>query len=121
MSSKALGFRTSISDRRYTQRYRSKVPLGFCCANSPLTNGRLAKSLNIPSEGVYFVSSNPVRRGRPVHALLRMLKRIIQTLRTERVFDGRVTHGEWKDIPSGSSGVSIELYSSQLLRKRSSR
>src|SRR6266403_378811 len=64
--------------------------------HSPLTNGHLAKSLNVPSRGVYFVSSNPVLRGRPVDALLRMLKRITQTLRTERVFDGRVTHGEWE-------------------------
>jgi hypothetical protein len=60
------------------------------------------------------VSSNPVLVGRPVHALLGMLKRITQTLRIERVFDGRVTHGEWKDVPSGSSGVAIELYSSEL-------
>ena len=60
------------------------------------------------------MSSNPVLVGRPVHALLGMLKRITQTLRIERVFDGRVTHGEWKDVPSGSSGVAIELYSSEL-------
>src|SRR2546427_13140259 len=81
----------------------------FSPVHSPLTNGRLAKSLNMPSRGVYFVSSNPVGAARPVHALLRMLKRIAQTLRTESVFDGRVTDGERKDVPSGRSVGSIGL------------
>src|SRR5438445_11077244 len=97
------------------------VPFMFTPVYSPLPNGHLAKSLNMPSQRVYFVSSNPVLRGRPVQAPIRMLKRITQTLRTERVFDGRVTHGESKDFPSGSSGVSIELYSPELLGKQSSR
>jgi len=90
------------------------IPVMFTPVYSPLTNGRLAKSLNMSSQGGYCVSSNPVLAGRLVHELLGMLKRITQTLRTERVFDGRVTYGERKDIPSGSSGVSIELYSSEL-------
>ena len=97
------------------------VPFTFSPVHSPLTNRRLAKSLNMLSQGVCFVSGNPVLRGRSVHALLRMLKRITQTLRTERVFDARATDGESKDIPSASSGVSIALNSSELLRKQSSK
>jgi hypothetical protein len=39
-----------------------------------------------------------------------MPRRIAGTLATERVFDGRVSHIEWKDVPSGSSGVGVEFF-----------
>src|SRR5882672_7740980 len=64
--------------------------------HSPLTNGHLAKSLNMPSRGVHFVSNNPVLRGRPAHALLRMLKRITQHCEPKESSTGRVTHSEWE-------------------------
>jgi hypothetical protein len=100
----------SNSERRYTQRYGLKVPLVFCPVHSPLINGHHAKSINISSRGVYFVTSHPVFVGLPVHVLLRMPKRIAGTLPAERVFDGRVTHVEQKDVPSGSSGVGVEFF-----------
>jgi hypothetical protein len=78
--------------------------------NSPLRNGHLVKSINISSRGVYFVTSHPVFVGLPVQVILRMPRRIAGTLATERVFDGRVSHIEWKDVPSGSSGVGVEFF-----------
>jgi hypothetical protein len=100
----------SNSERRYTPRYGLKVPLVFCPVHSPLTKGHQAKSINISSRGVYFVTSHPVFVGLPVQVLLRMPKRIAGTLPAERVFDGRVTHVEQRDVPSGSSGVGVEFF-----------
>jgi hypothetical protein len=101
---------TTTSERRYTHRYGLRVPLRFCAAHSPLTNGHQAKSINISSRGVYFVTSHPVFVGLPVHVQLRMPRRIAGTPPIERVFTGRVSHVEWKDVPGGSSGVGVEFF-----------
>jgi len=100
----------SNSERRYTQRYGLKVPLVFCPVHSPLTNGHYAQSINISPRGVYFVTSHPVFVGLPVHVLLRMPRRVAGTLPMERVFNGRISHIESKDDPSGSSGVGVEFF-----------
>jgi hypothetical protein len=100
----------SNSERRYTHRYGLQVPLVFRPMNSLLTNGHRAKSINISSRGVYFVTSHPVFVGLPVQVILRMPRRIAGALPTKRVFDGRVSHIEWKDVPSGSSGVGVEFF-----------
>jgi hypothetical protein len=99
----------TTAERRYTERYRLKIPLLFCPLHSPLTNGHQAKSINISSRGVYFVTSHPVFVGLPVQVLLRLPKKITGTPPTERVFDGRVSHIECKDVASGSSGVGVEF------------
>lgn len=104
------GAAMSTSERRYTHRYGLKVPLVFYPMHSPLTNGHQEKSINISSRGVYFVTSQPVSVGLPVQVLLRMPSRIAGTLPTERVFTGRVSHVEWKRVPSGSSGVGVEFF-----------
>jgi hypothetical protein len=55
------------------------------------------------------MTSHPVFVGLPVRVLLRMPKRITGTLPSERVFTGRVSHVEWRDVPSGSLGVGVEF------------
>lgn len=100
----------AASERRCFHRYGLKVPLRFCSAHSPLTNGHVAKSINLSSRGVYFVTSHPVFVGLPVQVLLRMPKRIVGTRAVERIFTGRVSHIECKDVPSGSSGVGVEFF-----------
>jgi hypothetical protein len=99
-----------ISERRYSHRFGLKVLLVFSAMDTPIADGHPAKSINISSRGVYFITSHPVFVGLPVRVLLRMPKRITETIPTERVFDGRVSHIEWKDIPSGSSGVGVEFF-----------
>jgi hypothetical protein len=100
----------STSDRRDSYRYGLKVPLVFCPMHTPMSNGHLAKSINISSRGVYFVTSHPVFVGLPVQVRLRMPGRVAGTVPTERVFDGRVSHIEWKNVPSGCSGVGVEFF-----------
>src|SRR5260370_23477197 len=100
----------AILECRYTHRYRLKFPLVFCPVHTPLTKGHQARSINISPREVYFVTSHPVFVGLPVQVLLRMPKRIAGTLPTERVFDGRVTRVERKDVPSGCSGVGVEFF-----------
>lgn len=56
------------------------------------------------------MTSHPVFVGLPVQVILRMPSRIAGTLPSKRVFDGRVSHIEWKDVPSGSSGVGVEFF-----------
>jgi PilZ domain len=100
----------SLSERRHTHRYGLKVPLVFCLTPSPLTNGLRAKSINISWGGVYFATSQPVSIGQPVQVLLRMPSRIAGSLPNERVFTGRVSHVERKEVPNGSSTVGIEFF-----------
>jgi len=100
----------TTSERRYTHRYGWKVPLVFCPMHSPLTDGHPAKSMNISSRGVYFVTNHPVLVWLPVQVLLRMPKRVVKTLPCERIFTGRVRDVEWKDVPSENSGVGVELF-----------
>ena len=101
---------TTALERRYTHRYGLKVPLVFCPMHSPLADGHQAKTINISSRGVYFVTSQPVSVGLLVQVLLRMPKRIAGALSTQRVFAGRVSHVESKDVASGSSGVGVEFF-----------
>ncbi len=98
------------SERRHTHRYGLKVPLVFCPTPSPLTNGLQAESMNISLGGVYFVTSQPVSIGQPVQVLLRMPSRIAGSPSHKKVFTGRVSHVEPKEVPSGSSGVGIEFF-----------
>ena len=100
----------STSDRRDSHRYGLKVPLVFCPMHSPMSNGHFAKSINISSRGVYFVTSHPVFVGLPVQVRLRMPGRVAGTVPIERVFDGRVSHIEWKNVPSGCCGVGVEFF-----------
>jgi hypothetical protein len=97
-------------DRRYSQRYGLKVPLVFCPVHSLLKNGHQARSVNISSRGVYFVTRHPVFVGLPVHVLLRMPKRIAGIQANERVFTGRISHVESHDGPKESSGVGVEFF-----------
>jgi hypothetical protein len=97
-------------ERRQSHRFGLKVPLVFCPVHSVLTSGHQEKSINISSRGVYFVTSHPVFVGLPVHVLLRMPKRVAGTRAITKVFTGRVSHVEPKDVPSGTSGVGVEFF-----------
>jgi PilZ domain len=66
--------------------------------------------MNISLGGVYFVTSQPVSIGLPVQVLLRMPSRIAGSPSNKKVFTGRVSHVERKEIPGGSSGVGIEFF-----------
>jgi hypothetical protein len=107
----------STSERRQTHRYGLKVPLVFCAMHSPLADGHPAKTINISSRGVYFMTSHPVFVGLPVQVVLRMPKRIAGALSTERVFAGRVSHIELNGVPSGSAGVGVEFFYWEIARK----
>jgi hypothetical protein len=99
----------STSERRSTPRYGLRVSLVFCPINSRVENGHHAKSINLSSRGVYFVTSHPVFLGLPVQVCLLMSGRVAGAP-LERVFDGRVSHIEWNNVPSGSSGVGVEFF-----------
>ena len=102
----------TASERLYTRRYGLEAASVFCPIHSPLTNtnGHEAKSINLSSRGVYFVTNHPVLVWLPVQVLLRMPKRVVKTLPCERIFTGRVRDVEWKDVPSENSGVGVELF-----------
>ncbi len=102
----------TASERLYTRRYGFEVPPVFCPIHSPLTNtnGHAARSINLSSRGVYFVTNHPVLVWLPVQVLLRMPRQVAKTLPSERIFTGQVRSVEWKDVPSGNSGVGVELF-----------
>jgi hypothetical protein len=100
----------AVCERRHTHRYGLKVSLVFCPMHSPLADGHRAKSINISSRGVYFMTSHPVFVGLAVQVLLRMPKRIAGALSAKRIFTGRVSRVELPDMPCGSSGVGVEFF-----------
>jgi hypothetical protein len=99
-------------ERHYTHRYGPKSPSMSCPIHTPLTNtnGHQAKSINMSPRGVYFVTSHPVFVWQPFQVVLRMPRPITKILPSERIFTGRVRDVEWKDVPSGGSGVGVELF-----------
>src|SRR5258708_8492800 len=99
-------------ERLYTRRYGFEVPPVFCPIHSPLTNtnGHAARSINLSSRGVYFVTNPPVLVWLPVQVLLRMPRQVAKPRPSERIFTGQVRSVEWKDVPSGNSGVGVELF-----------
>ncbi|MCU1240966.1 MAG: hypothetical protein JWO71_1692 [Candidatus Acidoferrum typicum] len=102
-------------DRRLTHPTGSRISLVSCAIHSPLTNthGHPAKTINMSSRGVYFVTSHPVFVWLPVQVLLRMPRRLARTTPSERIFTGRIREVEWKDVPLERSGSGIELFYSQ--------
>src|SRR5258708_1985460 len=94
-----------LSERCHTTCFRLRFQSCFLPVYSPLTSGYGAKAINMSSGGAYFVSGNPVFAGLAVHVLLRMPERITRKLRTEGVFDGRVTHGGWKAFQANVLGT----------------
>jgi hypothetical protein len=103
---------TTTFQRCYTHRYELKAPSAFCPIHSPFrnTNGHQAKSINMSSRGIYFVTDHPIFVGLPVQVLLRMPRRTARTLPSERIFTGRVSDVEWKDVPSESPRVGVEFF-----------
>jgi hypothetical protein len=106
---------TAKSDRRLTHPNGPRIPPISCAIHSPLTNlhGHQAKPINMSSRGVYFVTSHPVFIWLPVQVLLRMPRRIVRTLPSERIFTGRIREVEWKDVPLERSGLGVEFFYSQ--------
>ena len=100
----------TISDRRFSNRYRLKVPLVFCATSSLLAKGHLEKSTNISLRGVYFMTGEPVSVGLSVQVLLRMPKRLSGKQAIHRVFTGRVSHIESQDSQNGILGVGVEFF-----------
>ena len=102
----------TTSQRSYTHSYGIKVPPVFCPIHSPSTNtnGRQAKSINMSSQGVYFVTNHPIFVGLPVQVRVRMPRRTARTLPSERILTGRVSDVEWKDVPSESPAVGVEFF-----------
>jgi hypothetical protein len=102
----------TMSERDSSCRYGSYTPSMFCPihSSSGTTRGLQAKSLNMSSRGVYFVTSHPVCVWRPVQVLLRRPGQIARMLPTDRIFTGRVRDIEWKDVPSGMAGFGAEFF-----------
>ena len=100
----------TIPERRLTYR-DAQVPV-FCPIHSALrdTNGHQAKSISMSPQGVYFVTIHPIFAWLPVQVLLRMPRQIARALPSERLFTGRLREVDWKDVPSGRSGVGVELF-----------
>jgi hypothetical protein len=100
------------SERHLSHRHGSSVPPMFCTIHpsSATTHVHQAKSLNMSSRGVYFVTGHPVCVWLPVQVLLRVPSRMARTLPSERIFTGRVRDVEWKDIPSGMPGIGVEFF-----------
>jgi hypothetical protein len=108
----------TTSERRFSHRFGLKIPLVFCGMQTPIADGHHAKSINISSRGVYFATEDPVFVGLRVQVLVSLPKRITGEQPTERLFAGRVSHVESKGSPSGSLGVGVEFFYSELLRKQ---
>jgi hypothetical protein len=81
----------------------------FSPEHSSLKGSYLTKFINMPSRGSYVVTSHGAFIGRPLGAVPRMPRRIAATRRTKTVFVSRVSHVDWKDVPSEGSGVGVEL------------
>ena len=100
----------TYSDRRHSVRYDLQIPVVFCAADTPISSGHSAESVNISSGGIYFMTRHPVFVGLPVQLLFRMPRRVSGKLSSERVYAGRVTRVQRGNAPGGVLGVGVEFF-----------
>ena len=99
------------SDRRHSVRYDLKIPLVFCPANTPISSGHSAESINVSSGGIFFMTRRrPVFVGLSMQLLFRMPRRVSGKLSSERVYAGRVTRVQRGNAPGGVLGVGVEFF-----------
>ena len=99
----------AASERRITPRFKLHTPLSFHRMEALSEGEQLAKAINISTRGVYFTTNLVLRVGEAVELLLEMPKRVTGAKASSRRFTGRVTHVELKNMPSGLSGIGVQL------------
>lgn len=111
----------ATSERRITPRFKLHTPLSFHRMEALSEGEQQAKTINISTRGVYFTTNLVLRVGEAVELLLQMPKRVTGATPSSRRFTGRVTHVELQNMPSGLSGIGVQLlyYECDLVRVES--
>lgn len=96
-------------ERRQGHRFIMRVPLRFHATKETVLREESASSMNISTNGVYFVTDQKVTTGLMVQLHLKMPKEIAGYDVEEWSFTGRVTHVEPLNRQNGKSGVGVQF------------
>jgi hypothetical protein len=97
------------SERRTARRRKLHLELCFHSQNAPAEDENGVTSVNVPTSGVYFVSSFPLLAGDKVEVSMKMPGKITGEKASKRLFTGRVTHVDSLGAPLGFSRIGVRL------------
>jgi hypothetical protein len=97
------------SERRTTRFRKVHLELCFHRQNAPAEDENGATSVNVPTSGVYFVSSFPLLVGDKIEVSMKMPGKMTGEKASKRLFTGRVTHVDSQGAPAGFSRIGVHL------------
>ena len=96
-------------ERRYTPRYKLKIPLRVQPLGASKTPAQSFESANVSARGVYFASDLPFQIGTPLQISFRMPEEITGRILPEWNCTGRVVRIDAGTEPSNMAGIGVEL------------
>jgi len=96
-------------ERRSARRLHICIPLRLHRQNEISEGEYGATSVNVSSNGVYFLTSLSLLVGETVEVLASLPKRVTGEKISKRLFTGKVTHVESRNGTDGISGVGVHL------------
>jgi hypothetical protein len=96
-------------ERRYTPRFRIRIPLRIRTTDSPESQPQAVESFDVSMRGVYFPTDLPLRVGSPIQLFLRMPEEIVGKLLPEWCCTCRVVRVEPPKPHSAVCGVGVEI------------
>ena len=97
------------SERRTTHRRKLHLELCFHRQNAPVEDEHGVTSVNVPTSGVYFVSSFPLLAGDKIEVSMKMPRKITGERASKRLFTGRVMHVDSQGASPGFSRIGVRL------------
>jgi hypothetical protein len=97
------------SERRTTHRRKLHLELCFHRQNAPAEDEHGVTSVNVPTSGVYFVSSFPLLAGDKIEVSMKMPRKITGERASKRLFTGRVMHVDSQGASPGFSRIGVRL------------
>jgi PilZ domain len=96
-------------ERRYTPRYKLKIPLIVQLLGASMAPAQSFESANVSARGVYFASDLPFQIGTPLQISFRMPEEVTGRISPEWNCRGRVVRIDAGAEPSGMAGIGVEL------------
>ena len=97
------------SECRTTRRRKLHLTLRFHRQNALIAGKNGATSVNISTNGVYFISSLPLLVGEKIEVSMKMPRKITGEKASTRLFTGRVTHVDSRGSPPRFSRIGVHL------------
>jgi hypothetical protein len=97
-------------ERRFTPRYKLKVPIEVRQLSGAVTAPQSVESANVSARGIYFASVFPFQVGTPLQISIRMPEEITGRVSPEWNCRARVVRIDSGVEQSGMTGIGVEIH-----------